>query len=71
MEKLAYSVSEVCSAAGVSRSFLYLEWKRGRGPLRIKMGRRTLVSREALAAWVCNPGNLSAPTVPELGRNNG
>lgn len=61
-QKRAYSVAEVCAAAGISRATLYVEWQRGRGPRKSKLGKRTLVLREALEDWLA--GLEIAPTVP-------
>jgi predicted DNA-binding transcriptional regulator AlpA len=53
-QRIAYSVAEVCSAAGIARATLYAEWKRGRGPRKLKLGKRTLITREALADWLAS-----------------
>jgi predicted DNA-binding transcriptional regulator AlpA len=49
--KAAYSVLEFCKAHGISRAHLYNLLKRGEGPTVMKVGKRTLVSDEAAAAW--------------------
>jgi predicted DNA-binding transcriptional regulator AlpA len=54
MERIAYSVSEVCELIGVSRAWLYAQWKSGKGPARCKMAGRTLVRGEALRAWLAS-----------------
>lgn len=46
-----YSVPAFCEAHGISRGYLYELWARGDGPRRMKVGRRTLVSRDAAAEW--------------------
>lgn len=46
-----YSVSTFCEAHNISRSYLYRLWREGRGPLRMKLGRRTLISKEAAKEW--------------------
>ena len=46
-----YSVPAFCEAHGISRGYLYELWARGDGPRRMKVGRRTLISREAAARW--------------------
>lgn len=50
-DRLAYSPDEAARLAGVSRAFLYLEMQRAK--LRtVKIGRRRLVRREDLLAWL-------------------
>lgn len=51
MEKLFYTVPEFCAAYGVSRSKLYLMWKEEEGPLRIKIGSRTLIGKADANDW--------------------
>jgi len=46
-----YSVSDFCEAHCIARSFLYLLLREGRGPRVTKLGRRTLITREAAAEW--------------------
>lgn len=50
-EKLSFSVSEFCALNCISRAFLYQLWAAGNGPERMRVGRRTLISAEAAAAW--------------------
>jgi predicted DNA-binding transcriptional regulator AlpA len=45
------SVPEFCRSHGIARSHFYQLLKEGRGPRIIKLGRRTLISIEAAAAW--------------------
>lgn len=47
----AYSIEAFCKAHGISRSFFYLLLNRGEGPRLTKVGRRTLISREAAHQW--------------------
>ena len=51
MESQAYSIPQFCSAHSISRALFYLLLKEGRAPLVMKVGRRTLISTEAAAAW--------------------
>jgi len=51
-EPLAYSIPALCSATGISRRTLYALWERGEGPAVTKIGRRTLVRREAAESWL-------------------
>jgi hypothetical protein len=47
----AYGVVEFAQAHGVSRAHLYNLWRDGVGPKVMRVGRRTLISKEAAAAW--------------------
>ena len=49
--KPIYSVTEFCREHGISRGLFYQLLKEGRGPRVMKVGRRTLVSREAAEDW--------------------
>jgi predicted DNA-binding transcriptional regulator AlpA len=48
---LMFSVSDFCHDHGISRGTFYKLVKAGRGPAIAKIGRRTLISAEAAAAW--------------------
>ena len=48
----AYSVAQFAAAFGLSRSHVYNLFQRGEGPARFYAGRRMLLSREAVSAWV-------------------
>jgi predicted DNA-binding transcriptional regulator AlpA len=52
LPKLAYSPKEAAEVVSLSRAFLYNEWSAGRGPKKIKIGRRTLITDEALREWL-------------------
>ena len=47
----AYSPAEFADAHRISRATLYKLWAEGRGPRRVKVGRRTLIPGEAAAEW--------------------
>jgi predicted DNA-binding transcriptional regulator AlpA len=47
----AYSVKQFCIRHNISRSTFYLLVREGQGPRTIKIGARTLISREAAADW--------------------
>jgi hypothetical protein len=47
----ALTVDEFCAAYKISRSFFYDLVKTGKGPVLMHVGKRTLVSIEASAAW--------------------
>ena len=46
------SIAELCEELGISKSFFYKLQAKGRGPATLKMGRRTLITREAADAWI-------------------
>ena len=48
---LMSSVAEFCHQHGISRGTFYKLLGEGRGPKAIKIGRRTLISREAAEEW--------------------
>jgi hypothetical protein len=48
---LAFSVEEFCKAHSISIGFFYTLLKEGRAPEIMKLGTRTLISREAAARW--------------------
>ena len=50
VESQAYDIRSFCAAHCVSRSYAYLEIKAGR-LRRFKVGRKTLISREAADRW--------------------
>lgn len=50
-QREAYSVDSFCDAYGIGRTLLYRLWSEGKGPRRMKVGERTLISREAAARW--------------------
>ncbi len=47
----SYSVADFCGAHGISRALFYKLLREGRGPRVMKVGRRTLISREAAEQW--------------------
>ncbi len=47
-----YSIAEFCVAHGISRGTLFKLWKEAWGPRCFKVGRRTLISREAAKEWL-------------------
>ena len=46
------SIAELCDEMGISKSFFYKLQAKGRGPTTVKLGRRTLITREAATAWI-------------------
>lgn len=51
MDSQASSIPQFCSAHNISRGLFYLLKKEGRAPAIMKVGRRTLISTDAAAAW--------------------
>ena len=51
IDKLAFSPDEAASRAGVGRTFIFSEIKKGRLEA-VKAGTRTLVTRDALTGWL-------------------
>lgn len=51
IEKDALTVDDFCQRHSLSRAKFYSLLHEGRGPRIMRVGRRTLVSREAAAAW--------------------
>ena len=51
MDKDAFSIDEFCTRHSISRSAFYNSLKDGTGPRTMKVGTRTLISREASADW--------------------
>lgn len=60
MQRQALSVTEAAEALGVSRSHLYELWAEGRGPARLKSGRRTLVPVEAVSTWLRDEARMTS-----------
>lgn len=50
--KIAMSPKELCRRVGISRGLLYTLWQRNRGPDRVKIAGRTLITEEALSRWL-------------------
>ncbi len=66
--KSTYSVSEFCHDYGISRGLFYCLLREGRGPAVIKLGRRTLISREAANEWLRRMDSQSSDPGPEAAR---
>jgi len=49
--KQAFSINEFCQNYGFSRAKFYLLLNEGRAPKIMKIGRRSLISREAADRW--------------------
>lgn len=51
IETAAYTIAEFCVAHRIGRSKLYQLWAEGKGPRRMYVGSKPLISREAAAEW--------------------
>jgi excisionase family DNA binding protein len=69
-EQLAYSIADVCKLLSVGRTTLYFAIKRG-DLSTCKIGRRTLVTGEALQLWVSSLPRSSASASAHDGGSNG
>ncbi len=49
--KPTFTIPQFCDDHNISRAFFYKLTKAGEGPRITKLGRRTLVTAEAAAAW--------------------
>jgi predicted DNA-binding transcriptional regulator AlpA len=64
MEFDAFSIPEFCRRHGISRSAFYNALAAGTGPRIMKVGSRTLISREAAAEWRrrCESAGANGPS---------
>jgi hypothetical protein len=46
-----YDIATFCARHSISRAFFYILLRRGDGPQVMKVGKRTLISADAAAAW--------------------
>lgn len=51
VRRSAYSSKEIAAALGISSATLYRLWQHGKGPQFFHIGRRRLISAEAMEAW--------------------
>jgi predicted DNA-binding transcriptional regulator AlpA len=51
IQKLAFSIAEFCRAHSIGRSTFYELKNDDRAPQMMKVGKRSLISAEAAAAW--------------------
>lgn len=49
--RTASTVAEFCEEHRISKGMLYKLWDDGKGPRRMKIGRKVLISAEAAAEW--------------------
>jgi hypothetical protein len=57
--RCAFTIAEFCEAHRVSRSWLYGEWRAGRGPKVKEVGSKKIITTEAAAEW--RSSDLKAP----------
>jgi hypothetical protein len=50
-EKQAFSVGEFCLLHGMTRAMLLYLWRHNAGPKVMRVGTRTLISREEAKSW--------------------
>src|SRR3954454_350234 len=55
------AVDEVSASLGIGVTHLYALWKKGRGPHRLRIGRRVFVTPDALKAWIAGAGARQSP----------
>lgn len=53
-----YTVASLAEKLGVSRAALYRILRKGAGPPTFRVGRRILIDREALHAWISGGGDV-------------
>lgn len=51
-QPLTYTIPHCCTLGNFSRAWLYLQWAKGEGPKRFKLGSKTLVMAEDFHAWI-------------------
>jgi hypothetical protein len=49
--RYAFTIAEFCEAHRISKSWLYQEWKAGRGPRVKQVGIKKVITVEAAAEW--------------------
>jgi predicted DNA-binding transcriptional regulator AlpA len=50
-DRATFTVAEFCQSHRISRAALYVMWRDGTGPRRMKVGVKNLISIEAAAEW--------------------
>jgi hypothetical protein len=64
-EQDAFSIPEFCRRNGFGPGLYFKIARDGRGPRVMRVGRRTLISREAAEEWRREREAASAPRIPE------
>ncbi len=52
VDRMAYSVAEICEAGGMSRTFFYRLCREGQGPATFKVRGRRFIRSDAARAWL-------------------
>jgi hypothetical protein len=60
----AFTVDDFCKRHGISRGFVYLLWRRGRGPRFMQVDGKRLISTEAAAEWRRSAEQAAAQGLP-------
>jgi hypothetical protein len=63
----AFSIPEFCLRNSISSALFFKLAREGRDPRLMRVGRRTLITKEAAAAWRRDLEAASAPPIPEAG----
>jgi len=61
----AFSITEFCLRNSISSALFFKLAREGRGPRVMRIGRRTLVTRESAAEWRREREAASSPRIPE------
>lgn len=54
MNEELLTVSEFCKAAKISRATFYVLRREGKAPVNVKVGKRTLISRQSFENWIAD-----------------
>jgi excisionase family DNA binding protein len=52
VEIVNYTISETCKKLRCCKATLYTNWREGKGPHFFRMGKKVLISRDALAEYI-------------------
>jgi hypothetical protein len=64
-EQDAFSIPEFCLRNGISSALFFKLARQGGGPRVMRVGRRTLITKEAAVAWRRERESASAPRTAE------
>lgn len=56
---ICYTVAEFCEVTSICKATLYELWRRGDGPPRVKLGRRTLIPKAKAVRWLERKANAN------------
>jgi hypothetical protein len=62
----AFSIPEFCLRKSISSALFFKLAREGRGPRVMRVGRRTLITKEAAAAWRRTLEEASDPAISEV-----